>query len=59
VDADEDDTNAWVCAAEQAVNGIFAISPAPEKVSKEVLLGHQAGIFGAQDGAPERGVQRH
>jgi len=48
-DAKEEDTNSWFCAAEQAINAIFTISPAPEKVSMEILLGHQLGIFGSQD----------
>ncbi|KAL7485181.1 hypothetical protein ACHAW6_010781 [Cyclotella cf. meneghiniana] len=43
------DTNAWFCAAEQAINAIFTISPAPEKVVIEILLGHQTAIFGSQD----------
>eukprot|EP00578_Thalassiosira_sp_NH16_P013282 CAMPEP_0181126046 /NCGR_PEP_ID=MMETSP1071-20121207/27397_1 /TAXON_ID=35127 /ORGANISM="Thalassiosira sp., Strain NH16" /LENGTH=1435 /DNA_ID=CAMNT_0023211575 /DNA_START=62 /DNA_END=4367 /DNA_ORIENTATION=+ len=43
------DTASWFCAAEQAVNAIFTISPAPEKVAMEILLGHQAGIFGASE----------
>ena len=47
----EEDTNAWFCAAEQAINAIFTISPAPEKVSMEILLGHQQCIFG--DGSNE------
>jgi condensin complex subunit 1 len=48
-DDNEEDTNSWFCAAEQAINAIFAISPAPEKVSMEILLGHQAGIFGSSE----------
>lgn len=50
-DDTEEDTNAWFCAAEQAINAIFTISPAPEKVSMEILLGHQQCIFG--DGSKE------
>ena len=50
-DDTEEDTNAWFCAAEQAINAIFTISPAPEKVSMEILLGHQQCIFG--DGSRE------
>lgn len=46
-DDNEEDTNAWFCAAEQAINAIFTISPAPEKVAMEILLGHQEGIFGS------------
>ena len=42
-DTKERDTNSWFCVAEQA---IFAISPKPEKVSMEILLDHQSGIFG-------------
>ena len=49
IDDDEEDTDTWFCAAEQAINAIFAISPAPEKVSMEILLGHQAGIFGSPE----------
>ena len=48
-EGNEHDTNSWFCAAEQAINAIFTISPSPEKVSMEILLGHQAGIFGASD----------
>mmetsp|Transcript_1590 Transcript_1590/g.3412 ORF Transcript_1590/g.3412 Transcript_1590/m.3412 type:complete len:1390 (+) Transcript_1590:152-4321(+) len=48
-DDNEEDTNSWFCAAEQAINAIFTISPAPEKVAMEILLGHQAGIFGSQE----------
>ena len=48
-DDNEEDTNSWFCAAEQAINAILAISPAPEKVSMEILLGHQAGIFGSSE----------
>ena len=48
-DAKEEDTNSWFCAAKQAINAIFTISPAPEKVSMEILLGHRLGIFGSQD----------
>ena len=44
-DAEGKDT--WFCAAEQAINAILAISPAPERVSiLDILLGHQAGLFG-------------
>ena len=46
-DSNEEDTNSWFCAAEQAINAIFTISPAPEKVAMEILLGHQNGIFGS------------
>lgn len=49
IDGDEEDTNSWFCAAEQTINAIFAISPAPEKVSMEILLGHQAAIFGSPE----------
>lgn len=49
MDGNEHDTNSWFCAAEQAINAIFAISPSPEKVSMEILLGHQAAIFGTPD----------
>ena len=45
-DENEEDTNSWFCASEQAINAIFTISPAPEKVAMEILLGHQNGIFG-------------
>ncbi|KAL7500027.1 hypothetical protein ACHAWT_007982 [Skeletonema menzelii] len=45
-DANVDDTNAWFCAAEQSINAIFTICPSPEKVSMEILLGHQQVIFG-------------
>mmetsp|Transcript_7744 Transcript_7744/g.13486 ORF Transcript_7744/g.13486 Transcript_7744/m.13486 type:complete len:1395 (-) Transcript_7744:164-4348(-) len=55
-DTNEEDTNSWFCAAEQAINAIFTISPAPEKVSMEILLGHQAGIFGSQEEAPSSGT---
>ena len=48
-DDNEEDTNSWFCAAEQAINAIFTISPAPEKVSMEILLGHQVGIFGSTE----------
>ncbi|KAL7544117.1 hypothetical protein ACHAXR_013559 [Thalassiosira sp. AJA248-18] len=48
-DENEEDTNAWFCAAEQAINAIFTISPSPEKVSMEILLGHQTGIFGSSE----------
>jgi condensin complex subunit 1 len=48
-DDNEEDTNSWFCAAEQSINAIFTISPAPEKVSMEILLGHQAGIFGTSE----------
>ncbi|KAL7465779.1 hypothetical protein ACHAXS_006100 [Conticribra weissflogii] len=49
MDGNEHDTNSWFCAAEQAINAIFAISPSPEKVGMEILLGHQAAIFGTHD----------
>jgi condensin complex subunit 1 len=45
----QDDTNAWFCAAEQAINAIFTISPAPEKVAFEILMGHHTGIFGSPE----------
>lgn len=48
-DNNKDDTNSWFSAAEQALNAIFSISPAPEKVAMEILLGHQAGIFGSAE----------
>ncbi|KAL9181578.1 LOW QUALITY PROTEIN: hypothetical protein ACHAXT_010383 [Thalassiosira profunda] len=48
-DEDVDDTNAWFASAEQAINAIFAISPSPERVSMEILLGHQAAIFGSDE----------
>ena len=48
-DANVDDTSAWFCAAEQSINAIFTICPAPEKVSMEVLLGHQHIIFGCSE----------
>jgi len=48
-DANVDDTNAWFCAAEQSINAIFTICPSPEKVSMEILLGHQQIIFGCAD----------
>jgi len=48
-DANVDDTNAWFCAAEQSINAIFTICPSPEKVSMEILLGHQQVIFGCSD----------
>ena len=47
MDANENNTNAWVYVADQAANAIFLISPALKKVSMHILLGHQAGIFGA------------
>ncbi len=48
-DANVDDTNAWFCAAEQSINAIFTICPSPEKVSMEILLGHQQVIFGCPE----------
>lgn len=48
-DDNVDDTNAWFCAAEQSINAIFTICPSPEKVSMEILLGHQQVIFGCSD----------
>lgn len=48
-DGNKEDTNAWFCAAEQAINAIFTISPAPEKVAFEILMGHQAAIFGSPE----------
>lgn len=49
----KEDTNSWFSAAEQAMNAIFSISPAPEKVAVEILLGHQAGIFGTAENPTE------
>ena len=48
-DDNVEDTNAWFCAAEQSINAIFTICPSPEKVSMEILLGHQQVIFGSSD----------
>lgn len=48
-DDNEKDTRSWFCAAEQSINAIFTISPAPEKVAMEILLAHQTGIFGPQE----------
>ena len=59
IDADEADTNAWFCAAEQAINAVFVISPAPEKASMEILLGHQAGIFEPPEGAERPSAMAH
>ncbi|KAL7445188.1 hypothetical protein ACHAXH_009750 [Discostella pseudostelligera] len=52
-DNNKEDTNSWFSAAEQALNAIFTISPAPEKVAMEILLGHQAGIFGTAEDPTE------
>lgn len=52
-DSKKEDTNSWFCAAEQAINAIFAISPTPEKVSMEILIGHQVRIFGTPDDPTE------
>jgi condensin complex subunit 1 len=48
-DGNQEDTNSWFCAAEQAINAIFNISPAPEKVAFEILMGHQTAIFGSPE----------
>lgn len=48
-DGNQEDTNAWFSAAEQAINAIFTISPAPEKVAFEILMGHQTAIFGSPE----------
>ncbi|KAL7548584.1 hypothetical protein ACHAWF_011862 [Thalassiosira exigua] len=46
-DTDGEDTDVWFCTVEQAINAIFAISLTPERVSIDILLGHQAGLFGS------------
>ena len=48
-EGNKEDTNAWFCAAEQAINAIFTISPAPEKVAFEILVGHHTAIFGSPE----------
>jgi condensin complex subunit 1 len=48
-EGDQADTNAWFSAAEQAINAIFTISPAPEQVASEILIGHQTAIFGTPE----------
>ncbi len=44
-DDDENDTRAWFGAAEEAINAIFAICPAPEQVAKLIIVGMQGSTF--------------
>ena len=45
-DKNEDDTRAWFSAAEEAINAIFSICPAPEQVAKLIIGGMQGSTFG-------------
>jgi condensin complex subunit 1 len=45
-DAREADTCAWFGAAEEAINAVFAICPAPEQVARLVIIGMQGSTFG-------------
>jgi len=45
-DAREADTRAWFGAAEEAINAVFAICPAPEQVARLVIVGMQGSTFG-------------
>lgn len=45
-DESENDTLAWFGAAEEAINAIFAICPAPDQVSKLIIIAMQGSTFG-------------
>lgn len=44
-DENEEDTCAWFGAAEEAINAIFAICPAPEQVAKLIIVGMKYSTF--------------
>lgn len=44
-DSREEDTCAWFGAAEEAINAIFAICPAPEQVARLVIMGMISSTF--------------
>lgn len=52
-DENEDDTRAWFGAAEESINAIFAICPAPEQVAKLIIIGMQVTTFGYGNGKTE------
>jgi condensin complex subunit 1 len=47
-DDKEQDTRHWFCAAEEAINAVFAICPAPEQVSKHIITGMMITTFDAE-----------
>jgi len=53
-DESEDDTRAWFGAAEEAINAIFAVCPAPEQVAKHIIIGLQGTTFGFGHGRTEQ-----
>jgi condensin complex subunit 1 len=45
-DLNIEDTKAWFGAAEQAINAIFVVCPAPEQVSRIIILAMEGPLFG-------------
>lgn len=46
-DENENDTREWFGAAEEGINAIFAVCPAPEQVCKIIITAMQASTFGS------------
>ena len=53
-DTKVEDTKAWFGAAEQSINAIFIICPAPEQVARAIIQSMERLTFGFGDGAPKR-----
>ena len=52
-DKKTEDTEAWFGAAEQAIDAIFVICPAPEQVTRFIIIGMESSTFGFSHGTPQ------
>jgi condensin complex subunit 1 len=51
-DSNVEDTKAWFGAAEQSIDAIFVICPAPELVTRFIIQGMEGSTFGFSHGTP-------
>lgn len=51
-DTKVEDTKAWFGAAEQSINAIFVICPAPDQVARAIIQSMERLTFGFGDGTP-------
>lgn len=49
-DENANDTKSWFCAAEQSIDAIFVVCPAPEQVTRVIILSMEGSLFGFSDG---------
>lgn len=49
-DENANDTKSWFSAAEQSIDAIFVVCPAPEQVTRVIILSMEGSLFGFSDG---------